>query len=433
MFTASEAAAKIRAGMLAPIDLVEQCVARIHERDGQIRAWVAIDEASARAAARRLTDEAGRGNWRGPLHGVPIGIKDIIDVAGYPTRAGSPLRADAPPAAADAPLVAALRRAGAIVLGKTVTVEYASFDPPPTRNPWDPNLQHTPGGSSSGSAAAVAAGMCLAALGTQTGGSLVRPASYCGIATCKPTFGRLSTEGIIPLSIHFDHPGPMAQTVADLSLLLRCMIPLSDNETPPRSTKPRLALIENFFLERADKVVLSAVETAVAKLIDRGARVERIRLDVDFQRLLDIHLTIMAVDAAAYHREQFAAHRSGYGPMLAKMLDYGLSISAVDYAAAMAELEAFRGLADRLVGDYDALLAPSTDTTAPATLTTTGPRDFQAPWSCSGLPVVSLPCEVGSDGMPVAVQLVGRADQESSLLDAASWCERCFDFPYLVD
>ena len=188
------------------------------------------------AHGRYLGREAQAGNYRGPLHGIPIGIKDIIDVAGLPTRAGSPLRENYPAAAADAPLVAALRQAGAIILGKTVTVEFACFDPSPTRNPWDAELRHTPGGSSSGSAVAVAMGMCFGALGTQTGGSLVRPASYCGIATLKPTFGLLSREGIVPVSYHLDHPGPMARTVGDLEILMQCLLGDSWIKSPLRPT-----------------------------------------------------------------------------------------------------------------------------------------------------------------------------------------------------
>ena len=220
--TISEASQLIRSGRLHPRELVDRCLAQIETYEDRLHAWVEVDDAGARREAETAGREIAAGNCRGPLHGIPVGIKDIIDVAGMPTRAGSPLRANHR-ATADAPLVAALRRSGAIILGKTVTVEFACFDPSPTRNPWDPALQHTPGGSSSGSAVAVAMRMCLGALGTQTGGSLVRPSTYCGIATCKPTFGLLSCDGIVPVSYHFDHPGPMARSVADLAILLGCL------------------------------------------------------------------------------------------------------------------------------------------------------------------------------------------------------------------
>ncbi|MCL4194749.1 MAG: amidase, partial [Thermoguttaceae bacterium] len=230
---------EIRQGRLQPIELLDRCLDRIDRFDGEVLAWVAVDEAGARRDAEQMAREAAEGRWRGPLHGIPIGVKDIIDVGGLPTRAGSPLR-EHHVAQADAPLVAALRRAGAVIIGKTVTVEFACFDPSPTRNPW--NLEHTPGGSSSGSAAAVAMDMCPAALGTQTGGSLVRPAGYCGVATFKPSLGRLNTEGIIPVSPHLDQPGPMARSVDDLMELFG-LLDGSAAVAPPERPPPRLGVV----------------------------------------------------------------------------------------------------------------------------------------------------------------------------------------------
>ena len=187
--------------------------------------FVATDE--AKEQAQRLTAELKAGQYRGPLHGMPIGIKDIIDVAHWPTAAGSKLWANSI-AREDATLVRKLRQAGAIILGKTVTTQYASFDPPVTRNPW--NLERTPGGSSSGSAAAVACGMCLGSIGTQTGGSITRPAAYCGVASCKPSFGYVSTRGVVPLAPSMDHPGPMARCVWDLAVILQTIIGADDSD-----------------------------------------------------------------------------------------------------------------------------------------------------------------------------------------------------------
>jgi aspartyl-tRNA(Asn)/glutamyl-tRNA(Gln) amidotransferase subunit A len=421
------AAGQIRAGRLDPSTLVEECLERIRRFDDQIRAWVLVDEAGARQAARQRTAEAARGQWRGPLHGIPVGIKDIFDVAGWPTRAGSRLRADARGAESDASLVAALRAAGAILLGKTVTVEFACFDPPPTRNPW--NTARTPGGSSSGSAAALAMGMCLGALGTQTGGSLVRPSSYCGTATCKPTFGRLSTDGIVPVSRHLDTGGPMARRVEDLEIMLQVLMP-PFAPTPPRTSPPWLGLVETFFMDRVDPVQRAAFETAVAQLRAAGAVIEPVRLDVDFQLILDLHWRIMAVEAAQYHRETFASHPEGYGPKISSLLQEGLATAEVDYAAAMAHQRQFRRTAATLIGPFDALLTPSTDTTAPG-LETTGSRDFQAPWSYSGLPVAAIPCGPARDAMPSSLQLVARPDEEAPLLATAKWCEQVLAFAVL--
>jgi len=222
---------RFRTGRLAPRDVVEAALQQIERHDPQVHAWVLVDARGARRAADRLGAEARQGHLRGPLHGVPVGIKDIIDTAGWPTQAGSSLRAGHR-AEADAPVVEALRRAGAIILGKTVTVEFACFDPSPTRNPWDPQLGHTPGGSSSGSAAAVAMRMCLGALGSQTGGSLVRPAAYCGVCTLKPTFGRLSRRAVVPVSYHLDHLGPMARLVDDLLLFWQALYPAAAPRGP---------------------------------------------------------------------------------------------------------------------------------------------------------------------------------------------------------
>jgi aspartyl-tRNA(Asn)/glutamyl-tRNA(Gln) amidotransferase subunit A len=383
------------------------------------------------------------------LHGVPLGIKDIIDVAGLATRAGSPLRADLP-AKADSPLVAALRQSGAIILGKTVTVEFACFDPSPTRNPWDPRLEHTPGGSSSGSAAAVAMGMCPGAIGTQTGGSLVRPASYCGVAAFKPTFARVDTTGIVPVSPHLDHPGPMARSVEDLELLFTVLprsrdfgpptaerLPLlRPGETTDRPLPPQLGLVEEFFMEQADTAVREVVRAAIEKLTHHGAAVEPAALGLDFEAVQEVHTRIMAADAAAYHREQFLAHRFAYGPMIASLLDRGLGMPAVEYAAALEQLRQFRLRIPDLFDGLDALVMPATDTTAPATLATTGNKKFQCPWSCAGVPVVSLPCGLASDGMPVALQLVAPYHHDERLLRVARWCEQRLEFraqPPLLD
>lgn len=222
--TIAKAAEQIRAREISPIDLVEYCLARIEQFDSRIHAWILVDADGAREQATRQQEMLDRGSELPPLAGIPIGIKDIIDVAGWPTKAGSPLRENHV-ATEDATLVRSLRSADAIILGKTVTTQFASFDPPPTRNPWN-NLARTPGGSSSGSAAAVATEMCMAAIGSQTGGSIIRPASYCGVAGLKPTFGRVSLEGVVPLSEHLDHPGPIARSVRDLWAVYATIQPL---------------------------------------------------------------------------------------------------------------------------------------------------------------------------------------------------------------
>lgn len=430
----TEASRQIRAGQTTPLDLVERCLEQIHAYDHRVQAWVAVDEEGARQSAREMEKRAKQGEYLGPLHGIPVGIKDIIDIEGVPTRCGSPLRKNHR-ATADAPVVAGLRQAGAILLGKTVTVEFACFDPPPTRNPWDPELKHTPGGSSSGSAAAVAMGMCFGALGTQTGGSLVRPSSYCGIATCKPTFGRVATEGIVPVSHHLDHPGPMARTVDDLEVLLACLprpsrfgwpgLPLEPPADDPTigTRPPRLGLVEEWFLEGAGDTIRQATDTAVDQLREAGAKIETVGLPQGFSEILSLHRRIMAVEAAAYHREAFTHHREAYGPLISGLLEEGLGIRAEAYAAALEHQREARARAGELFDGLDALVMPSTDTTAPATLATTGGNRNQAPWSYLGVPVISIPCGIAPDGMPAAIQLVQRHHAEPILFRVARWCE----------
>ncbi len=421
-----QAADEIQQGRLQPIDLLERCLERIDRFDGQVRAWVVVDEAGARRDAEQMTREAAEGRWRGPLCGIPIGVKDIIDVGGLPTRAGSPLR-EHHVAQADSPLVAALRRAGAVIIGKTVTVEFACFDPSPTRNPW--NLEHTPGGSSSGSAAAVAMGMCPAALGTQTGGSLVRPAGYCGVAAFKPSLGRLNTEGIVPVSPNLDQPGPMARSVDDLMELFGLLDGSAATLPPDCPRPPRLGIVEPFFMEQADEAVREVISATADRLQRSGARIGRVaELPAGFEEILPMHWRIMAVDAAAYHRDTFLANRTAYGPMITTLLDDGLATAAVDYARALAHQREMRGRVLEWFGEYDALIVPSTDTTAPPTLTTTGPRTFQASWSYCGLPVAGIPCGVAADGLPVGLQIVGRHNDDWGVLSAARWCEQQLGF-----
>ncbi len=424
--TLCEAARRIRGGELRPLDLLEACLERLHRWEDRLHAWVIVDEAGARRAARRAGEQIAAGDYRGPLHGIPLGIKDIVDVEGFPTRAGSAVT-ESEPKRADAPLVAALRRAGAIVLGKTVTCEFACFDPSPTRNPWSPQLDHTPGGSSSGSAAAVAVAACLGAVGTQTGGSLVRPATYCGVAACKPTFDRVRRKGVAPVSHHLDQPGVIARTAADLDCLMRCLPGVEAPEARSRPDAPRLGLVSDFFLDEADATIRRATGSVLDTLAAAGARIERAELPRGFADVHRMHRTIMAVEGAAVHRRRFAEHRDAYGPVIAGLLDEGLATPAVDYAEALAHQRDFRrriAAVFEAAAPVDALVMPATDTTAPRSLSTTGDSKFQAPWSHAGVPVVSIPCGVASDGMPAGIQLVGPAGHDTALLGVARWCEQ---------
>lgn len=426
--TASSAAEKIRAGQLSSSQLVDDCLARIRRFEDRVRAWVMVDEAGAREAAAVLDREAKQGRFRGPLHGVPIGIKDIVDVAGWPTLAGSRLRAGHV-AEADADIVERLRDAGAVILGKTVTTEFASFDPPPTRNPW--NLQRTPGGSSSGSATAVALGMCLGAIGSQTGGSITRPASFCGVAGCKPTYGRVSLDGIVPLAHSMDHPGPLARTVADLALLLDVIARQDPSDTSLNVTAlaepPRLAHLGGYFHEQAAPEVRESMRDAVAKLQTAGAPIRSAELESDLTDVLKRHRRVMAVEAAEYHRPWFPQRRNEYGHWIAGLLDEGWATTAIDYAAALRQQTEFQIEVLLALADADAIILPSTVTPAP-TIETTGDPRFNSLWSYCGLPTVTVPCSLSPDGLPLGLQLVGWPYQEGNLLAVAAWCESQLGF-----
>lgn len=435
--TIHEASENIRDYRISSLELVEQCLDTIEQFEPQMNAWVMVDADGAREAATIRDRELKSGQVRGPLHGIPIGIKDIVDVAGLPTLAGSPLR-DKRPAEQDATVVQRLVEAGAVVLGKTVTTEWACFDPPPTSNPW--NLDRTPGGSSSGSAAAVALGMCIAAIGSQTGGSISRPASYCGVAGCKPTHGRVSTAGVVPLSYHLDHVGPIARSVQDLALVLSAIAGpdardpwAATNEAGDlgiqlnQTTAPRLGILRGFFEEHADDDVRASMKQVVEKLGAAGADLEEATLPPSFDEFLQNHRTIMAVEAADYHRDSFPSHRKQFSPEMARLLQEGCETDVRDYAEALAHQRVFQFELGQLLDQFDALICPATTSPAPPRETTGDPR-FNSPWSYAGVPTVSLPVELASDGLPLGIQLVAGPWHEARLFATASWCEEEIGF-----
>lgn len=415
-----ESARRIRTGELKPSELTERCLSRIDALEPRLHAWVCVDRDGALAAAKQLDAELAAGKYRGALHGIPIGVKDIVDVEGLPTRAGSPLTSDKH-VAKDAAVVARLRAAGAVILGKTVTTEYASFDPPPTRNPW--NVQHTPGGSSSGSAAAVAAGMCLAAIGTQTGGSITRPASYCGVCGLKPSFGRLSLDGVVPFSTPLDHLGPIAGCIADLKLMFEAMSDPADKSDDVSSTAPpRLGLVGSYFLEQADRSVAALTRAAVAQLQAVGAPVSVVNLPESFSEVHARHLIVMACGAADVHREQFAAHGDKYGKEIATLIRKGQATDRETFLAALEHQRSFRAAMADCFANVDLLITPATATPAPTRESTGDPR-FNSPWSYSGLPTVCVPCGLSDTGLPLSLQLIAPFDSDSRLLSAAAWIE----------
>ena len=404
-------------------DILRECLAKIDETEADIRAWVSVDRDGALAQAESLDAELAAGNWRGPLHGIPIGIKDIVDVAGCVTGAGSDFWSSQPPREADAPLVTMLRDAGAVILGKTVTTQFAGFDPSVTRNPW--NLERTPAGSSSGSGAAVAAGHCLGAIGSQTGGSITRPSSFCGIAGCKPGLDRIPIDGVVPIAKSLDHPGPMAKTVEDLSLMMSVLLPgtvLFPAGGEGQATPPILGRVRNFSEDRMDPAMREAIEKTLETLMTAGCPVYDLGDEIDFAELLVHHRRIMAVEGAEFHREAFAERPDDYGPRFTELVEEGLATSAVDYVASKKHQARLSDQLHQGACKFDALVTPSAAGPAPD-LTTTGDACMNAPWSYSGLPTVCFPIGLSDDGLPLGIQLTGQRNGEAELLAVAAWCE----------
>jgi aspartyl-tRNA(Asn)/glutamyl-tRNA(Gln) amidotransferase subunit A len=438
----TQAAKMLDQGACTPLDLVDACLAQIEQLEPEVRAWVSVDAEGAQRDAKELDRNRQAKQKVAPLWGIPLAIKDVFDVADQPTLAGSRLRAGhcAP---RDCFVVQQLRRAGAIILGKTVTTEFACFDPPITKNPWE--LSHTPGGSSSGSAVALALGMCLGALGTQTGGSIIRPASYCGVYGLKPTYGLLSMSGVVRVTTHLDHAGPMARSVRDLALLLDAMDqadPLSPTQSDisriahrsatawvdTAEATPKLTLLsERSWGDSAAEPIKSVFAGAVARLRSAGATVAEADWP-DVGEIRVMHRRIMTVEAVGLHRENYPARRADYSPQVRELLDEGSKVTPVEYADAIEHQRRFCRVVDDRFGDEDAVLVmPATDTAAPGLETTGSPR-FQSPWSYCGLPAVTIPCGLTEEGLPSGLQLIGRRWGEGPLLAAAAWCEDVLKF-----
>ena len=431
--TIVEAAAVMARGELSPVELVRSCLERIDSLEDRIRAWAVVDREGALKAAQKLGDELRRGQNRGPLHGIPVGIKDIFYTAGLSTEAGAPFWSGFTPSF-DATAVARLREAGAIILGKTHTTQFAHLDPSPTRNPW--NIAHTPGGSSSGSGAGVAAGMCLAALGSQTGGSTLRPAAFNGVVGLKSESGRISKYGVVPVSWTLDHMGIIARSVEDAAIVFQAIAGHDPNDTHSlgdpvpdcishlRSLRPpRLGLARQHFFEHADEEMRRHTEEVAERLRRAGAAVEEVSLPASFADIPDTAQVITSVEAAAYHREMFAEHTEDYKPHIRQLIEEGLATPATRYASALEARLQQRADVAPLLNTVDALITPGAPGAAPG-LETTGKAVMQRPWSVTGVPAIGIPTGLSAGGLPLAVQLVGPPKREDQLLAVALWCER---------
>jgi Asp-tRNA(Asn)/Glu-tRNA(Gln) amidotransferase A subunit family amidase len=429
--SAAEAAGLIRAGRVSSVELVESCLARIRETEPRVEAWIYLDPEYALAQAKASDEWRQSGRPTGGLHGVPVGLKDIIDTGDMPTENGSVLHAGRTPSR-DAAVVERVRAAGAVIMGKTVTTEFATRTPGKTRNPHNPG--HTPGGSSSGSAAAVAAGMVPLALGSQTGGSTIRPGSYCGVYALKPTHGLVSRHGMFQLSRSLDHVGLFARTVEDLALLLEEVAGYDerDPDTHPRGRGPYRAVameeppIEpRFGLFRSGRWsrIAEDAQAALGEVVEHlGGRVEEFELSAGADELAEWHRVIMDAELAINLGREWETGRDRLSAPLRARIEHGHVVRAAEYLAAKAAVGPLVATFTELFEQrYDAILTPAADGTAPAGLESTGEPTFCTLWTMLGLPSVSLPLLQGANGLPLGVQLVGPRHGDGRLLRTARW------------
>ena len=407
----------IEQGKLTAKDLMASCLTRVAMREEEVRAWAYIDPDRALTTAQAFDREARRG----PLHGIPIGVKDIIDTYDMPTAYGSPIY-DGHQPAADAACVALAREAGAIIMGKTVSTEFATRHAGKTQNPHNP--AHTPGGSSSGSAAAVADRMIPAAFGTQTTGSVIRPSAYCGIVGFKPTFGTINRTGVKPLSDSMDTIGLHARSASDIALLLSVLAgrPHEDLELITKDRSPwRIGFCRTPYWDRADTATHASLEDAARRLSRAGAEVEDVNLPEPFTDAFagqDVINEFETWRALAFERTRHSAKLS---KELSERLDRAGRRSVMDYDVAQELATKCRMLIDEIFGTWDALLTPSAQGEAPRGLTFTGDPIFSQLWTLLHGPAVTVPAGKGPSGLPLGVQLVGRRGNDMKVLACANW------------
>jgi aspartyl-tRNA(Asn)/glutamyl-tRNA(Gln) amidotransferase subunit A len=426
---AVQAAALIRRRELSPVELVQALLERADAVDGRVQAWETLDGERALAAAR-AAEKVPSGAELGSLHGVPFGVKDIFDTAGLRTAAGfGPFDQRIP--TEDAHVVARLKQAGGILLGRMVTTQFAQGDPSRTRNPW--NLERTPAGSSAGSGAGVAARLVPLALGSQTAGSVLRPAAYNGAVGLKPTYGRVSKRGVFPLAWSLDHVGVLTRSVDDCALFLRVCaghdphdpgsanVPVTDYSVREPDRPPRIGFLRSL-LDRATPEVQAHLEDVAHRFAAAGATVVEVQLRSSFELMLAVHTTTSQTEASAAHWQLLEQFPGAHAPNIRSYVEVGRLIPGHLYLHAQRLRHQIRADIEAALGDVDVLLVPSVSNVAP-TPETTGDRSFQAPFTLVGTPAISLPSGLSRERLPLAIQLVARHWDEEALLRAARWAE----------
>jgi Asp-tRNA(Asn)/Glu-tRNA(Gln) amidotransferase A subunit family amidase len=414
-------------GSLTARAYCESRLARIRASEARLKAWIVLDDGRALALAVARDAERVRGGQPGALHGVPVGVKDIFDTDDLPTEMGSAAFIGNQPGK-NADLVERILAAGGYALGKTATTEFAYMHPAETRNPWNP--KHTPGGSSSGSAAAVAAGHVPVAVGTQTNGSVVRPAAFCGVVGFKPSLDSLPIQGALPFAETLDQVGVFARNVADAAYFVAS---LADSgrfapEIEALSRPPKIAVLQRFPWNAAEPGAAQHLQISLKRLADAGTELKAVTLPDDFDEAHRVHRTIMLYEGAREHAQRQADHRRVMSAALNAAIDEGLAMSHDDYRGALAMRAVLAELAFDLFEDCDALASLPAPGAAPARLDVTGDPSFCTLWTLVGFPALTLPTGLSDGGLPYGMQLAGSAGSDDRVLRVASWCEAVIGF-----
>ena len=435
--TISDLSRLVKNKKISSKEIIDIFVDQSEFNEPTLNVWVTMDPDLAIKTALKCDEQIAAGQYKGPLHGIPLGVKDIYFTRDMPTTCCSPIyhnfRSEY-----DAEVVQLLREAGSIIMGKTVTTQFACGDPSPTKNPW--NLNKTPGGSSSGSAVGVAAGYFPASIGSQTAGSVLRPAAFNGIVGFKPTHGLVSRYGQYPVSPSLDTVGWFTRTVRDSSILLQCLagydhrdngsvyseIPKYEIESA-KNKPPKIGFVSQYYSQKSDVENFKSLESLVSKFEQAGAILEEIRIDISFEKLLDQHAVIMATEAARTHKGNFPSRAADYSPKVKDLIEKGLRISPVQYNNAITGQINLSAVIENILGTYDVLICPTAISGAPSP-ETTGDPSFQAIWTMSGAPTINLPYSLDDAGLPIGAQIIGRKFSERKLLSVAHWMENIIGF-----
>ena len=411
--TAAEARRLLNERQISSEELTSACLARISERNPMVGAWCSLNEELSLKQAR----EADRSEPRSPLHGIPFGVKDVIDTAEFPTELGSPIHRGRRPRA-DAACVVAMRKAGAVLLGKLVTTEFATYKPNETRHPL--NLAHTPGGSSSGTAAAIVDSHVPLGFGTQTAGSLIRPAAFCGVFALKPTHGVTDQRGIFPLEPFFDTLGYMARSIEDLRAVFEVVVGSKEVFEWPVERQPKIGLCRTHQWQHAGPESRFLLEECAHQLSRRGCRITEFELPGEFRELPETHRILLNKGIADSLGPDYRRAGEQMSPRLRSMIEEGLNTPDDSYRARRAMAERWRDAINMILGDYDALISPSTPGEAPPGMATGDPI-FQIAWTLLGVPAMNLPLGTGPSRLPVGIQLVGKRFADAQLLALAGY------------